>query len=139
LRMQAREGAAIILTTQYLEEADALADDIVVLDHGQTVAHGTPGELKTRIGTERFDVTVASPGELERAARVLEPFGTNPPSVDRELLVATVPVREGTRLMSVTRALDNAGIDAIDVHRREATLDDVFLALTDTAREEVSA
>ena len=131
LRGLARAGAAIILTTQYLEEADALADDIVVLDHGRTVAHGTPAELKTRIGTERIDVTVNSPNELERAAVALTPFAANPATLDADLLVASVPVREGTRLMEVMRALDGDGIDAIDVHRREATLDDVFLTLTD--------
>ena len=131
LRGLARAGAAIILTTQYLEEADALADDIVVLDHGRTVAHGTPAELKTRIGTERIDVTVNSPNELQKAAAALTPFAANPATLDADLLVASVPVREGTRLMEVMRALDGDGIDAIDVHRREATLDDVFLTLTD--------
>jgi ABC-2 type transport system ATP-binding protein len=140
LRAQAREGSAIILTTQYLDEADALADDIVVLDHGRTVAHGTPSELKTRIGTERLEVTVATARDLKRATSVLEEFAASTLTVDQALRIATVPVLEGTRLMSVTRALDSAGIDAIDVHRREATLDDVFLALTDSnAREEASA
>jgi ABC-2 type transport system ATP-binding protein len=132
LRGLARAGSAIILTTQYLEEADALADNIVVLDHGRTVAHGTPAELKTQIGTERIDVTVNTAAELERAAASLTPFAANPATLDAELLVASVPVREGTRLMEVMRALDRDGIDAIDVHRREATLDDVFLTLTDT-------
>ena len=140
LRDLARSGSAIILTTQYLEEADALADEIVVLDHGRTVAVGTPTELKTRIGTERIDVTVASVADLAHAAAALRAYSANPPSLDEERLVATVPVVEGTRLMEVMRSLDEARVDAIDVHRREATLDDVFLALTDHAdRPEASA
>src|SRR3954447_26209395 len=113
LRELAREGSAIILTTQYLEEADALADDIVVLDHGLTVAQGTPVELKTRIGTERIDVTLATASELQPAAAALEQFTANPPTFDNELLITSVPVREGTRLMDVMRALDRDGIDAI--------------------------
>jgi ABC-2 type transport system ATP-binding protein len=133
LRELARGGTAIVLTTQYLDEADALADDIVVLDHGRTVAHGTPGELKKRIGTERIDVTVATADHLDRAAHSLQRFAANPPTFDTELLVASLPVHEGTRLMEVMRALDRDGIDAIDVHRREATLDDVFLTLTDSS------
>jgi ABC-2 type transport system ATP-binding protein len=139
LRELAREGSAIILTTQYLEEADALADNIVVLDHGRTVAQGTPVELKTRIGTERIDVTLATADELEPAAAALQSFAASAPSFDAELLVTSVPVREGTRLMDVMRSLDSGGIDAIDVHRREATLDDVFLTLTDNTTQEASA
>jgi ABC-2 type transport system ATP-binding protein len=126
-------GTTIILTTQYLEEADQLADDVVVLDHGRTVAHGTPDELKTQIGTERIDVTLASASELEAVVRATARFAANPPTFDGELLVATIPIIEGTRLMEVMRALDAEGVDAVDLHRREATLDDVFLTLTDDA------
>jgi ABC-2 type transport system ATP-binding protein len=141
LRDLVRNGTTIILTTQYLEEADQLADDVVVLDHGRTVAHGTPDELKTRIGTDRIDVTVATADDLARAARATEPFASNAASFDHELLVATIPVVDGTRLMEVMRALDAAGIDAIDLNRRQATLDDVFLTLTGStdSPEEVPA
>jgi ABC-2 type transport system ATP-binding protein len=130
LRVLVRNGTTIILTTQYLEEADLLADDVVVLDHGRTVAHGTPDELKTRIGTDRIDITVNNAGELTRAAHATEAFASTAPTLDSELLVATIPVVDGTRLMDVMRALDRAGVDAIDLNRRQATLDDVFLTLT---------
>jgi ABC-2 type transport system ATP-binding protein len=130
LRVLVRNGTTIILTTQYLEEADLLADDVVVLDHGRTVAHGTPDELKTRIGTDRIDITVNNVGELTRAANATEAFASTAPTLDSELLVATIPVIDGTRLMDVMRALDRAGVDAIDLNRRQATLDDVFLTLT---------
>ena len=140
LRELVRNGTTIILTTQYLEEADQLADEVVVLDHGRTVAHGPPAELKARIGTERIDVTIASAGELEPAVRATQPFAANPATFDRDRLVVTIPVIEGARLMDVMRALDGAGVDAVDLHRREATLDDVFLTLTDTTPlEEVTA
>ena len=140
LRVLVRNGTTIILTTQYLEEADQLADEVVVLDHGRTVAHGPPDQLKARIGTERIDVTIASRSELESVVRATQRFTANPPSFDGEALVVTIPVIEGTRLMDVMRALDREGVDAVDLHRREATLDDVFLTLTDaTPREEVPA
>jgi ABC-2 type transport system ATP-binding protein len=141
LRDLVQLGTTIILTTQYLEEADQLADDVVVLDHGRTIAHGTPAELKTRIGTERIEVTVASASDLEAVTRATQPFASNAPSFDPDSLVATVPIIEGTRLMEVMRALDAEGVDAVDLNRREATLDDVFLTLTDSQQplEEVSA
>jgi ABC-2 type transport system ATP-binding protein len=123
-------GTTLVLTTQYLEEADALADQIVVLDHGQVAAAGTPGELKARIGGERVAVTVAARPELSPAARALAPFAEDEADRDFDALVVTVPIRRETRLMDVVRALDDAGVDAIDVARREATLDDVFLSLT---------
>jgi ABC-2 type transport system ATP-binding protein len=125
-----REGTTIVLTTQYLEEADRMADDIVVLDHGQTVAHGTPEDLKSRIGDDRIDVKVAASSELVAAASALSAFADDDPTFDSELLVVTAPMKRGVKVIDVVRALDEAGIDAIDITRREATLDEVFLALT---------
>jgi ABC-2 type transport system ATP-binding protein len=124
------DGTTVVLTTQYLEEADALADQIVVLDHGRVVAAGSPAELKARIGGERIAVTVAAAAELEPASAALAPFADGPADRDPQALAVTAPIRPETRLMEVVRALDTAGVEAIDVQRREATLDDVFLTLT---------
>ncbi len=131
LRDLVREGTTILLTTQYLEEADQLADDIVVLDHGLTVAHGSPDELKARIGNDRIDVQVSSMADMARAAQAIERFANGAPTFDGDELIATVPIVEGVSLMEVMRALDAAGVDAVDLNRRQATLDDVFLALTE--------
>jgi ABC-2 type transport system ATP-binding protein len=128
LRELVRDGATLVLTTQYLEEADRLADDIVVLDRGRIAAQGSPASLKARVGGERMEVRVEDAAELEPAADALREFADAPWSADG--LVVTVPVRAEVRLMDVVRALDAAGVDAQDVHRREATLDDVFLSLT---------
>ena len=133
LRDLVRDGTTVILTTQYLEEADRLSDDIVVLDHGRTVAHGTPDELKARIGTDRIDVTVASASELVAAAGALSALVSGEPSIDDARLVVTAPIAADTRLIDLVRALDDAGIDAVDVDRRQSTLDDVFLTLTTSA------
>ena len=133
LREHVRRGATVVLTTQYLDEADRLADDIVVLDHGRIVAHGTPAALKSRVGGERVIVTVARTDELEPARAALSPFLDGAVALERETTRVIAPVRSGTRLVEVMRALDAAGIDAHDVHRREVTLDDVFLTLTKEA------
>jgi ABC-2 type transport system ATP-binding protein len=130
LRGLVRDGATVLLTTQYLDEADRLADDIVVLDHGRTVASGSPDQLKARIGGERIDVTVAGVDDLAAGEQALAAFADGASSIDADALVVTVPVSPGTPLLEVVRALDTAGVAATDVHRREATLDDVFLSLT---------
>jgi ABC-2 type transport system ATP-binding protein len=131
LRELVRDGATMLLTTQYLEEADRLADDIVVLDGGRVVAHGAPAQLKARIGGERLEVTVGSASELVAASAALSPFASDQPAVDADSSRVVAPVNAGVPLAEVVRALDAAGVATTDLHRREATLDDVFLALTE--------
>jgi ABC-2 type transport system ATP-binding protein len=129
-----REGTTVILTTQYLEEADRMADDIIVLDHGETVAHGSPSELKQQIGDDRLDVKVAAAAEMKPAAAALAVFAESEPSIDADQLLVTAPIKAGVRVIDVVRALDEGGIDAVDITRRQATLDDVFLTLTSATR-----
>ncbi|HEY8926204.1 MAG TPA: ATP-binding cassette domain-containing protein, partial [Polyangia bacterium] len=126
LRDYVRAGATLLLTTQYLEEADRLADAIVVLDQGRVVARGTPGDLKERYGGERSVVTVASEDVIAPARGALAPFAENG-VIEVEATRLSVATRKGTRLVDLVRALDAAGVDALDVHRRAPTLDDVFL------------
>jgi ABC-2 type transport system ATP-binding protein len=139
LRELVAEGTTLLLTTQYLEEADRLADDIVVLDHGSVAAAGSPAELKARIGGERIDVTVATPDDLAAGELALAPFADGPAAADPAGPVVTVPVAPGTPFIEIVRALDGAGVAATDVHRRQPTLDDVFLSLTTKRAPEVAA
>jgi ABC-2 type transport system ATP-binding protein len=132
LRARVADGTTVVLTTQYLEEADRMADDIVVLDHGRVAARGTPTELKAKLGGERLVVKVAGSDQLAPAQAALSPFVDGATTIEAGALQIVAPVRPGTRLIEVVRALDSAGIDAHDVVRRDVTLDDVFLALTKT-------
>jgi ABC-2 type transport system ATP-binding protein len=126
------DGTTLLLTTQYLEEADRLADEIVILDHGRVAAAGRPADLKSKFGGERVAVTVAAVAELESAAAALAPFAESAVDLEPESLQVTAPIPPDARLIDVVRALDAAGVEAIDVGRREASLDDVFLTLTKT-------
>ncbi len=123
------EGTTVLLTTQYLEEADQLAQDIVVIDHGRVIAHGTAEVLKDQIGGDRIEISVADHDRVGRAAEVLRPIGTADAVVEDGRLL--MPVSGGsTVLVDAVRLLDAEGIDVADIVLRRPTLDDVFLSLT---------
>jgi len=130
LRDLVNEGSTILLTTQYLEEADQLASDVVVIDHGSCIARGTPLELKQRLAGDVLDVTVDDEA-VERVAQLVADVGTERPSVDRGTRRVSLPVDGGAgSLVEVVRRLDEAGIKVVDITLRRPSLDDVFLALT---------
>ncbi|WP_162830225.1 ATP-binding cassette domain-containing protein [Amycolatopsis palatopharyngis] len=125
------DGTTVLLTTQYLEEADQLADDIMVIDKGKVIAKGTADQLKGQIGGERLELVVASPDDLDATARVLAEIGTGEPAVDRHTRKADVLVDAGPKaLIEALRRLDAQNIVVQDVALHRPTLDDVFLSLT---------
>jgi ABC-2 type transport system ATP-binding protein len=107
----------------------------VLLDHGRTVASGSPAQLKTQIGGDRIEVTVTEPGDLVAAAGLVAQFSSDEPTVDAAAQTVTAPVEADVRIVEVVRALDESGIDIRDINRRQATLDDVFLSLTGPGAE----
>ena len=129
-------GTSLLLTTQYLEEADLLADNIVVIDHGRVIAEGTSDQLKAQVGGERLQITVADPTQLEAAREVLEPLGVGRATLDHHGHSLLMPVSGGASVLTeALRTLDAAHIALDDVGLRRPTLDDVFLSLTGHAAE----
>ncbi len=130
IRELVADGTTVLLTTQYLDEADHLADDIAVIDHGRVIATGTPDELKATIG-DRLDVTVEDPAAMPAAAAVLTVLtGAEATTTGADRLSVALPAT-GLRLAGIVRELDHAGVAAADVSLRRPTLDEVFLRLTD--------
>ena len=131
IRRLVAAGTDVLLTTQYLEEADQLADHVVIVDHGRTIATGTPGELKGRAGRDRVAIRVRDPRDVGAAAAVVARLGVEEPTIDEPNRRVTVGVEHGTdRLSDAIRALAESSIALDDVGLRRPTLDEVFLALT---------
>jgi ABC-2 type transport system ATP-binding protein len=128
-------GTTVLLTTQYLEEADQLAHAIAVIDHGRVIAEGSPDELKARLGGDRIDVVVHDDGALATAAAIVGAAAGGEPELDRDRRRVSAPVRDRmAALDEVMRGLSDARIEAEDVALRRPTLDEVFLALTEEVR-----
>jgi ABC-2 type transport system ATP-binding protein len=130
----AAEGTTVLLTTQYLDEADRLADSIAVIDHGLLIAQGTADELKDRVGGERLEVRLENPDQADQAGRALASMGDEPPSATDGIVSVPVHSRSGA-IAEAVRRLTEHGVGVEDITLRRPTLDDVFLTLTGHAAE----
>jgi ABC-2 type transport system ATP-binding protein len=132
-------GTTLLLTTQYLDEADELADEIVVIDHGLVIAAGTAEELKNRVGGDMLEFSVPDETTRGRALAAVSDVGDGAPHVDDATGTVRLPVggRGSTALVAAVRALDAAGLPVEGMTIRRPSLDDVFLAVTGHAAEEV--
>ncbi|GAA2455406.1 ATP-binding cassette domain-containing protein [Streptomyces mauvecolor] len=125
------DGVTVLLTTQYLDEADALADRIAVVDTGRVIAEGTPDELKRKVGDERLEVEVARPDEMSAAVTALRRISAGEPSVDPERRLVAISLGDGmTGIANAATALRQEGVEVVDFALRRPTLDDVFVTLT---------
>lgn len=130
-------GTSLLLTTQHLEEADMLANNIMVIDHGRVIAEGTADQLKSQVGGERLEITVADASRLVAAGELLEPIGVGKVRLDDHRRSLIMPVTGGAAVLTdALRRLDAAQIVLDDVGLRRPTLDDVFLSLTGHATEQ---
>jgi ABC-2 type transport system ATP-binding protein len=135
----AKGGSTVLLTTQYMEEADRLADDIVVIDKGRKIAHGTADQLKTQTGGERIEVVLESVGDIAKTRSVLQSLAIGDVQTDEQARKLTAAVVGGADILrQVLQGLAESGVTIVDVGLRRPTLDDVFLTLTGHSAEEVA-
>jgi ABC-2 type transport system ATP-binding protein len=135
IRELVSDGTTVLLTTQYLDEADQLADDVAVVDHGRVIAQGSPDALKSEIG-DRLDVVLKYSAQLDLAANLLVRWA-GAGELDLNESGLSLPISRDVTLVDVVRELDAAGVEAADVSLRRPTLDEVFLSLTDKTEEKV--
>jgi ABC-2 type transport system ATP-binding protein len=134
-----KDGVTLLLTTQYLEEADQLADEIAVIDHGKVIARGTSDALKKQVGGERLEVVVES-AHIKATMEIVAKVSGDKASLDEALRQISAPVSTGaTALIEVLRALDVAGIHPLDVGLKRPSLDDVFMSLTGHVAEDIAS
>jgi len=136
IRNRVADGTTVVLTTQYLEEADQLANEIVVIDHGRAIARGTSQELKRHVGGEHLDVHLARPEDIGRVESIVASVASGAVRIVADEALVSVPVASGVdALSSVLNDLQAANIDVVDIGLRRPTLDDVFMELTGHAAE----
>ena len=140
IRDRVSGGTTVVLTTQYLEEADQLANEIVVIDHGRAIARGTSQELKRHVGGEHLDVHLARPEDISRVESIVASVAVGAVRIVADESLVSVPVANGVdALASVLATLQSDDVNIVDIGLRRPTLDDVFMELTGHAAEEEAA
>ena len=140
IRDLVKEGTTLLLTTQYMEEADELADHIAVIDRGKLIAEGTSDELKTRLGGDVVEFSLTKPSDADAALKAVTGLSKQKPAIDEDGLTITVPVKNGSKgLLSVVEELNKAKIAPTSLSLHRPSLDDVFLALTGKKTVEVKS